>query len=336
MKASLILAAVGAAALMFPDFARGFFDCIEQRIQKFANGRWVHLWLAVLVFIFSIALTIIYRLPQPRIHDEFSYLLQADTFANGHFVNPTHPLWKYFETFHVLQHPHYISKYQPGQGLFLALGQMIWQPIVGVWISTSLAIAALFWMLRLLFSPGWSLAGSLLAFFNAQVLWWNWSFWGGSVPMLAGILVLGGTFRVLQNPSTAAGVAMGVGAGLLVITRPFEGAVLCAVVGAVCIWSFYKNRGAGFVRFVVPFICGVVPFIAFDAYYNFSVTSHALTPPYAIYEKPTAATPCLSGREIHKTIATIARKSIGFTMTRSAIQICRGRSADLCVGFGRS
>lgn len=285
MKAFLILAAICVFALLLPNFGRAFLDKCEKRCASLANHRWVTAIIVAFVMLFSAALTMFYRLPQPRIHDEFSYLLQSDTFANGRLANPTHPLWKYFETFHVLQRPHYVSKYQPGQGLFLALGQVVRQPIFGVWISTALAIAALFWMLRALFSPPWALAGATLAFLNAQVLWWNWSFWGGSVPVLAGALVLGGMFRAIQEPTPVAGIGMGVGAGLLVITRPFEGAVLCSIVGLICVWSFNKKSWRRFGQLIAPFLCGVLPFVAFDAYYNYRVTGNALTPPYSIYEK---------------------------------------------------
>jgi hypothetical protein len=65
------------------------------------------------------------REPVPRITDEFSYTLMGDTFAHGHFANPSPPLQEFFDTFHVLVHPVYASKYFPAQGVFLAIGEKL-------------------------------------------------------------------------------------------------------------------------------------------------------------------------------------------------------------------
>jgi len=59
--------------------------------------------------------------PIPSIHDEFSYMLMGDTFAHGHIVNSSPALPEFYETFDVLVHPVYVSKYFPAQGVFLAV-----------------------------------------------------------------------------------------------------------------------------------------------------------------------------------------------------------------------
>ncbi len=84
----------------------------------------------------------------PEIHDEFSYLLAADTFLHGSVANPPHPLWRSFETAHVLFWPHYASMYPPGQGLLLAAGKLIFGDyLAGPWLTSALFAGIAGWML---------------------------------------------------------------------------------------------------------------------------------------------------------------------------------------------
>ena len=134
-------------------------------------------------------------------HDEFSYLLATDTFAYGRLTNPTHQLSIHFESMHIIHRPTYASKYSLGQGFTQAAGQVLTgYPIVGVWLSTSLACSALCCMLMAWMPSRWALIGGNLAILHPTPFEWRQTYWSVSVAMLDDPLLLGATRRIFEKP----------------------------------------------------------------------------------------------------------------------------------------
>ncbi len=236
--------------------------------------------------------------PTPRVHDEFSYLLLADTFASGRLTNPTHAHWPHFETMHVIQQPSYASKYPPGQGLLLAAGRMtLGTELAGVCCSTGIAAMACSWMLLAFVPRRWALlGGALIAMHSGIQLQWGMSYWGGALAMTGGALVVGAAGRLWKGclrPSPAAGFA--IGAVLLAITRPFEGFVLTAGAAIVILVAVLRQSdvdGRGFARMVLAptLSIGFVGLAALLTYNN-AVTGSPWKMPYQIHEASYGATP---------------------------------------------
>jgi hypothetical protein len=248
--------------------------------------RYPVLWLAILSLGISGIVALFTPLPQPQFHDEFSYLLAGDTLARGRLTNPPHQLWEFFETFQIIQTPSYASKYPPGQGLVRALGQVLFgKPIVGVWISTALAVAGVWWGLRGFVPSGWATVGALIAATHPLMLKWNWSYWGGAVAVIGGALVAGG----LARRSTSGGFAGGGGLFLLAISRPFEGVILALLSVLLIPQKPVEHTQTS--RFLAALGMTVVAGGMWIAYYNWRVTGSALKLPYSVYEWQYAACP---------------------------------------------
>jgi hypothetical protein len=227
----------------------------------------------------------------PQEYDEFAYLLGADTFLQGRLTNPPHPLAPFFETMHELQSPTYASKYPPGQSLQLALGELLGHPIFGVWVTVGLLSVAAAWMLRGLAPATWAAAGGLVAAWQWGALtYWGHSYWGGSLFALAGMLVFGGAVRFWRKPGISAAWWAGVGAGIMALTRPYEGLWFCLVPAGVMAWRLvnWEIESGGLkdkICIVIAGLLAVAAALAFLLIYNHAVTGNAFQFPHRLYQQ---------------------------------------------------
>lgn len=288
---------VGVAALLQSGRCRRFSWLVGKPLRSLARRPAVGIaFIAGLSFVGSALVSLLVRFPEPAVHDEFSYLLAADTFASGRLTNPTHPLWEHFQTFHVIQEPSYASKYLPGQGLLLGLGVVLaGDPVVGVWLGSAFGCAAICWMLYAWLPRRWALLGGFLTALNFGFFgYWSQKYWGGMLALAGGAMVYGALGRLLRRPSASSGVALGMGLVVLAYSRPLEGAVVSLPAVIILLKTLSESDRDSAKKLGSSLaIASVLLFLGFAwlGYYNFRVTGDPFELPYQIYQEKYPSSP---------------------------------------------
>jgi len=289
IESSLILLAV-LVAFVFPNVGGRWLAPLERGFLQLGRRRGLSVVVVLLTaLVVRVALLPVEPIPRPGVHDEFAYLLAADTFAHGRLSNPTHPMWAHFETFYVNQQPTYGSMFYPAQGLFLAAGQVIFgHPFWGVWLSAGLMCAAICWMLQAWLPPSWALLGGLLAVVRlGSFSYWANSYWGGAVPAIGGALVLGALPRIKRHQRVHDSLLMGLGLAILANSRPYESLFFCLpVAGLLLVFILGKEKPQRRLwNIVIPIALVLVFTIAAMAYYFWRTTGSPINTPYLINTK---------------------------------------------------
>lgn len=280
---------VVALALCFPRAGSGWFRQLERSLGRLARRRVLCVFLAgTTALVLRLLLLPISPIPQPYGHDDFSFLLAADTFAHWRLTNATPAMWMHFESFHITLKPTYMSMYFPGEALVMAAGQIIaGHPWWGVWASCGLMCAAICWMLQGWLPPGWALLGAALAVLRLALFsYWIDSYTGaGATSALGGALVLGALPRIKRHARTRDFFWMGLGMAILALTRPYEGLLISVPAVAVLGWWWLKNphlRASALLRRSAPAAVVLIATFVFMGYYDYRVFGSVFTPPYKI------------------------------------------------------
>ncbi len=276
---------------------------MEAAVWKLASRKWACIIAFALIPLgLRLALLRWIPAPQPGVEDEFSYLLASDTFASGRLTNPAHPLWVFFESIHILQQPHYMSKYPPLTGLILALGQKVFgHPWSGILLSMALLCGAVAWALWNWMPPFWAFLGTALAVLKIGILsYWSESYWGGTGAAIGGALLIGSLPALIRRPTCLRGLPAAIGIALLANSRPFEGFLLTLLCMGYAAWQIIQRATAPSVwlrnlsrGIAAPLIIVMIPVGSWMAYYNFRATGSPVRMPWAVYEQQYAVSPTL-------------------------------------------
>lgn len=298
LKSAAIVAVLVYLQIKFPQLWRTLgFERLERFGKRIATRKLLCVCLVGLsLLVIRAAVIPVSGIPLANFHDENSYLLAGDTFAHGRLTNPPHPMWIHFETFHVIWHPTYMSMYPPGQGLVLALGEVLGNPWIGQLLAAALMCAAICWMLQGWIPLRWALLGGVLTVPRLGLLsYWTNGYWCACLPAIGGALVLGALPRItrhcaagnraLQCPRPIYAAIMAVGLFILANSRPYEGLLLSSGVAlALLAWMFGRRPPlrVSLTRVVLPLVLTLAPLAAWTGYYYHRVTGSAFRLTYDV------------------------------------------------------
>lgn len=224
----------------------------------------------------------------PAYHDEYSYLLQARTFAAGKLSWPAAPMRPdLFHQYHVLNENRTASRYFPWTGLWTAMFLESGRPIVGHWIAGALA-AVFFYLTAAEFLPAIpALAAGVLIGCSPGLAVFSNMLLAHHPTMLALSVFLWTMVRLLQHPTAVLTLTCGIALSLAMLGRPMTAAGFALPWGLMFAWRLIRSSDPLWkTRRIRLFTCMAGPLVAGFACLgalNHSITGSVVRSAYQEY-----------------------------------------------------
>jgi len=286
-----------ALGFAWPRLAISVFQRVEFKFNLLARRRLMSVFVVGFsALLLRLAVLPLLPIPVPFTADDYSNLLAADTFAHGRLTNPTPAMWVHFESMHIDMKPTYMSMYFPGEGLMLAAGKVL---LGNFWLAVPVVAAlmcgAICWMLQGWLPPSWALLGGFIAVLRIGVFsyWTNTYHTAGTIAAVGGALILGCLPRLRKTLRMRLALLMAIGVVMLVVTRPYEGMLLCLPVAGNLLVGAWKRPPSvnSIVRAAIPGLVVVLVGIAWLGYYDLRVNGSPSTLPYTVNRATYAIAP---------------------------------------------
>jgi hypothetical protein len=177
--------------------------------------------------------------------------------------------------------------YPPMQGLLLASGKLLTGHFLGgTWIGGALMGPLAGWMLLAWMPRRWAAFGAVMVALRYSIFsYWTNSYWGGLVPALGGILLMGALPRWFRTRRPIHGIGIAAALLLLANSRPYETLVLSLALAPV-LFVLARRRG-GWRAILCPALAPAVLLLCAGAgamlWYNVQVTGNPLKMGYQLY-----------------------------------------------------
>jgi len=203
----------------------------------------------------------------PAYHDEYSYLLQAETFAAGRLSWPAAPVRPdLFHQYHVVNEHRTASRYFPWTGAWIALFLQTGRPVIGHWLAGAFAAMFFFLSATKVLQPKPALVAGMLIAVSPGLAVFSNLLLAHHPTMLALSLFLWAMLNLLRTPSVFGALLAGTGLSLAMLGRPVTAAAFGLPWGIVFAWRWFRvpndawavKRHRLVVAMATPLIAGFV------------------------------------------------------------------------------